>query len=88
MIAKGSRKVFGENALGDHEHNTPFVLYMKNGFDFTIKVFSTGGAVNAFKVKYEEDKSKLNYPAAYDIKSATQSASMAFDAILPTKRNQ
>lgn len=85
ICAKGSRRIFENNALGDHEHNTPLVLYiLESPFSLAIKVHSAGGCENTFQIEYQQDEKKFEIPAELDIKSK-QSPSMTFDAALPSK---
>lgn len=85
ICAKGSRRISENNALGDHEHNTPLVLYiLESPFSLAIKVHSAGGCENTFQIEYQQDEKKFEIPAELDIKSK-QSPSMTFDAALPSK---
>lgn len=88
VIAKGTRRIFDESAvLSDFVHSTPLALYMlKNGFNFVIKVYSAGGAMNVFDLKYQGDVKKFEVPAPLDVKS-TELPLMKFDAAFnPLKR--
>lgn len=88
VCAKGSRRIFEDNAIGDHEHNTPLVVYMLHSpFDLEIKVHSAGGRVNTFHIAYEANEKKFRIPGELDVKSS-QAAPMKFDAGLPSKFNR
>lgn len=88
VCARGSRRIFEDNATGDYEHNTPLVLYMLNSpFNLNIKVHSAGGQVNTFRIPYQGSDKKFSIPDQLDVKSP-QMVHMKFDATLPSKFNR
>lgn len=84
VAVNGARTIVENNYIGDYNHNTPLVVYMKNPSDLSVEVNSAGGNVRTFEIAYRKDTKKFQIPFQLDIKS-TNVPSMAFDAPLPTK---
>lgn len=85
VAANGSRIVNEDSVLGEHQHNTPLVLYMlQNPGSITVEVYGAGGKKVTHQILYDQYNMKFGIPAELDVKTKNFTP-MVFDAMLPAK---